>query len=240
MSNGWDESAEAWIKRQGTDGDWGRQFVLDPVMLPRIASHNPGQVLDIGCGEGRLCRQLSAMGIDAYGIDPTERLIAEAKRLGNEHFLCAKAECLPFEDSTFDMVISCLSLIDIEDYRSAISEMQRVLKPSGHALIANLNSFNTAGQNVGWIRNALGQREYWPVKDYLSEHPDWVEWAGIRIQNWHRPLSAYMSEFLAHDFRLTWFAEPESTDPDSARTKAYNSAPYFMLMEWQKPGSRRN
>ena len=40
MSNGWDNSALAWIEslgEQGNRGDWGRQNVLDPVMMARVA-----------------------------------------------------------------------------------------------------------------------------------------------------------------------------------------------------------
>ena len=35
MSNGWDTSAAAWVEALGEHGDFGRRFVLDPVMLPR-------------------------------------------------------------------------------------------------------------------------------------------------------------------------------------------------------------
>ena len=35
MTNGWDASAAAWIADQGETGDFGRRYVLDPVMLPR-------------------------------------------------------------------------------------------------------------------------------------------------------------------------------------------------------------
>ena len=56
MSNGLDQSARAWIHSMGERGDWGREHVLDPVMLSRSTERHFGRTLGVGCGEGRLCR----------------------------------------------------------------------------------------------------------------------------------------------------------------------------------------
>jgi hypothetical protein len=37
MDNGWESSAQAWIDSIGERGDWGRQHVLDPAMMARVA-----------------------------------------------------------------------------------------------------------------------------------------------------------------------------------------------------------
>jgi 2-polyprenyl-3-methyl-5-hydroxy-6-metoxy-1,4-benzoquinol methylase len=63
MSNGWNESAGAWIADMGDHGDFGRRFVLDPVMLSRATAASAARALDVGCGEGRFCRALAAAGI---------------------------------------------------------------------------------------------------------------------------------------------------------------------------------
>ena len=61
-SDGWDESAAAWIAEQGEDGDYGRTFVLDAPMVERIRGRGFKTALDVGCGEGRFCRILRASG----------------------------------------------------------------------------------------------------------------------------------------------------------------------------------
>ena len=84
MSNGWEESAKAWIKSMGENGvtgDKGRQFVIDPALSKLIDGQNYKNALDVGCGEGRLCRFLAQKGIKATGIDPTKSLIARAREL---------------------------------------------------------------------------------------------------------------------------------------------------------------
>src|SRR4029079_9484921 len=116
VENGWESSAEAWIADMGEHGDFGRRYVLDPVMMPRALARSPGKALDVGCGEGRFCRALKAHGVDVVGIDPTAALLAAARRRDkNGAYLEGRAERLPFGDETFDLVVSYLSLIDIPD-----------------------------------------------------------------------------------------------------------------------------
>src|SRR5437773_631563 len=185
MSNGWDESAQAWIALLGQRGDWGREHVLDAVMLSRVAGKGFRSVLDVGCGEGRFCRMLREQGIEAIGIDPTAALIEEAQRRDPRgEYRPGKAELLQFNDGQFDLVISYLTLIDIADFRAAIAEMARVLKPGGSLLIANLTSFASCNPR-GWVKDENGRALYYPVDRYLDEFPAWLAWKGIEIENWH-------------------------------------------------------
>lgn len=234
--NGWDESAEAWIAAQSQTGDWSRQWVLDPAMLARIDGRGFATALDVGCGEGRFCRLMRKRGIDATGIDPTGKLIETARaRDPAGRYEVARAEALPFGDGSFDLAVSYLTLIDIPDFRAAIAEMARVLRPGGTLLIANMTSFVSAGPVGGWVRNTDGSRAYFPVDDYLDERGQRVAWAGIDIENWHRPLGAYMTTLLAAGLQLRFFDEPAPTGGDPERFAAYRRVPWFLVMEWQKP-----
>lgn len=80
MANGWDESAEAWIASIGEEGDFSRACVLDRPMLARVRAGNFNYALDAGCGEGRFSRLLQGISVRTVGIDPTARLIQEARR----------------------------------------------------------------------------------------------------------------------------------------------------------------
>lgn len=235
--NGWQASAGAWIADMGEHGDFGRRYVLDPVMLPLALARSPNTALDVGCGEGRFCRMLSARGVATTGIDPTAALVAQARSAhADGAYLEASAEALPFEDAAFDLVISYLSLIDIIDYRLGIAEMARVLKPGGALLIANLNGFNTAGAESGWIRGARGELLHYPLDHYLEERAFWTEWRGIRIVNHHRPLAAYMQTLIGMGLTLTHFEEPAPiAGAPEPKAERYRRAPWFMVMEWMKP-----
>ncbi len=233
---GWERSAAAWIASQGAHGDFTRQYVLDPVMTARIAGRGFVTALDIGCGEGRFVRMMAQHGIAAIGIDPTPGLIEEARRRDpTGDYRIGHAEALDIAEASVDLVVSYLSLIDIEQMQAAIAEMARVLKPGGTLLIANLNGFNTAGADRGWIRNWLGQRVYYPLDRYLEVRGNPVSWKGIAIVNWHRPMSSYMKALLGNGLRLVFFDEPAPVGGDAEKAEVYRRAPYAHVMEWYKP-----
>ncbi|MFZ4604868.1 MAG: class I SAM-dependent methyltransferase [Caulobacter sp.] len=236
MNDGWTDSADAWLHSLGDQGDFSRRFVLDAPMIEQALVGSPGRALDVGCGEGRFCRMMRAHGVETVGIDPTPALLARATTLHPEgDYREGRAETLDFEDGTFDLVVSYLTLIDIPDIRAAIPEMVRVLKPGGRLLIANLTSFNTAGLGgLGWIRTANGKPAY-AFDRYLEERVEWITWAGIKIRNWHRPLETYMSLLLGQGLVLKAFAEPPPNGGDPAVAEKYRRAPWLMMMAWEKP-----
>ena len=235
MQSDWDASAEAWIESLKAGGDFSRVAVLDRPMLAAVRASVAQRVLDVGCGEGRFCRMMAEIVPQVVGLDPTVRLLSEARKLGEAQYAQGKAEDMPFEDGDFDMVVSYLSLIDIPDSAAAIAEMARVVRPGGYVLIANLNSWVTAAQikGCGFVRNKQDHSTM-TVANYLTPHWYWAKWPGVKIKNWHRPVSQYMREALQAGLRLEDFQEPLA-DAGWARSESYNHAPYFWLQLWGKP-----
>jgi 2-polyprenyl-3-methyl-5-hydroxy-6-metoxy-1,4-benzoquinol methylase len=235
VATDWDASAEAWVALMRR-GSWGRTHVVDPAMQARIAGRGFRRALDVGCGEGRVCRMLQSHGIATVGIDPTVALIAEARRQDPDgDYRVVTAEAFDASEGDFDLVVSCLSLIDIPDFRAAITRMADVLAPGGTLLIANLSNIASACIGQGWVNDADGAPLHHPVDRYLEEFPQWVEWAGIRVLNWHRPLSAYMGALLGAGLRLAAYEEPDAVGGDPQMAARHRRAPYFVLMEWTKP-----
>ena len=235
-NSGWDASAAAWIDHLGETGDRARQFVIDPRLETWLDQRHFTNALDVGCGEGRLCRRLARHGAATVGIDPTKALIERARLLdANGTYHAAYAEELPLQDRTFDLVVTCMSLIDIPDFRRAISEMNRVLAPGGTLLAINLTSFNSAGDGEGWRRNLSGAYTHFGLDNYLEERANTVYFAGIRVENWHRPLSAYMTAYLSEGLQLVSFEEPKAIGGPRGFASRYNRAPWINWMEWRKP-----
>jgi SAM-dependent methyltransferase len=235
MSGGWRESAGAWIASLGDEGDFTRRYVTDPAMVARIEGRAFRAALDVGCGEGRFCRILREHGIAATGVDPTPRLIDEAvRRDPSGDYRIGRAEALEFPDAGFDLVVSYLTLIDVAGLEEAVSEMARVLAPGGTLLIANLASFSTAGAESGWVAAADGTRLHFAVDRYLEERAIEVEWEGIRVVNWHRPLSTYLGLLLEQGLRLVHFAEPRASGANAEEVTDYERVPWAYVMEWRK------
>lgn len=234
VSQGWAASAPAWIVEQGEEGDYGRRFVLDAPMRTRVEGRGFRNALDVGCGEGRFCRIMQRAGIRTTGIDPTEALLARARELDpNGDYRLGRAETMDAEAS-YDLVVSYLSLIDMPDLAAAIAKMVAALRPGGTLLIANLTSFNTAGQPDGWTWDGEGGARF-AIDHYMDERSIWLSWRGIRIQNWHRPLSTYMTLLLDHGLLLRLFVEPEPKGGAPEAIARHRRVPYFHIMEWQKP-----
>lgn len=244
QGGGWNESAEAWVREMGDEGDFARRFVLDAPMLERVATAlstskdefgEAATALDVGCGEGRFCRLMQAQGLRTVGIDPTQALVARAReRDPAGDYRIGQAETMEVQPGAFDIVVSYLSLIDIPDLARAALAMSRALRPGGRLLIANLTSFNTAGMPDGWYHERDGQPRF-SIDRYLEERPVWVTWRGIRVRNWHRPLGAYMTAFLTNGLELRHFAEPVPSGGDPAKVERYRRVPWCHIMEWQKP-----
>jgi SAM-dependent methyltransferase len=230
----WEGSVEAWIRRIDA-GEPNRELLLDPVMLDLCSDVRGLRVLDVGCGEGRFSRMLEGRGAAPVAMDPTPGLIAAARSRGKHPCVRGRAEALPFADARFDLVVSYLSLVDIEGYRRAITEMDRVLAPGGSLVLCNTSFVSAASP---WVRDEQGRRLYRPIDRYMEERSQHLEWAGISIINWHRPLSAYMEAFLGAGLLLERFVEPLPAD-ESLRDDPYCEdwfrLPEFVAMRWRKP-----
>ncbi|MCB0825096.1 MAG: class I SAM-dependent methyltransferase [Armatimonadetes bacterium] len=203
----WEESADAWIVDQGSEGDQSRRLILDPALETWLSGLAGKRVLDLGCGQGRYCGKMLSCGVKAVGIDPVEKFIAKAKSdYPNGEFRVGVAENLPFADDSFDAVLSYLTIIDIPDLEKAADEIARVLRPGGESRIVTIS--NLASTSDGWVKDDDGNRLYRTIDRYMEHFSLDLEWRGIRVRNFHRPLSYILKLFFDRGFVLTEFLEP--------------------------------
>lgn len=109
--------------------------------LLEAAGVGPGdRVLDVGCGTGVLTRAAAArVGADgeATGLDRNEGMLTVARRaLEPITWHEGVAEKLPFDDASFDRVVSQFVLMFVEDAAAVAGEMARVLAPGGSVAVA--------------------------------------------------------------------------------------------------------
>lgn len=98
-------------------------------------------ILEIGCGVGDYCSEISHFCKGVIGIDISTQIAAS--RFKNIRFLRASAEKLAFRDNTFDKAL-CINVIEhVVDPLEMLLEIRRVLKPRGVLILItpNLNFF---------------------------------------------------------------------------------------------------
>ena len=145
LRDAWEEEAPNWIRwarEPGHDSYWRfhREALLSS--LPK-----PGRLtIDVGCGEGRITRDLRAAGHRVVGVDAAPSMIAAAREADPDgEYVEANAEKLPFEDGSADLVLAFMSLMDMDDMPGVVREIARVLQSSGRLVAAVVHPINSAG-----------------------------------------------------------------------------------------------
>jgi SAM-dependent methyltransferase len=112
-----------------------------------VARHAaPGKGLDVGCGTGVLAARLAGLGWEMSGIDPSQGMLDVMARdapavAGRRAF----GDDLPYEDSSFDLVITVAALHHVADpaaVRGTLTEMARVVRPGGRIVVWDHNPRN--------------------------------------------------------------------------------------------------
>jgi SAM-dependent methyltransferase len=116
-------------------------FAEWPPRVIEAAAVGPGmRVLDVACGTGILAREAaSQVGADGHviGVDPGPGMLAVAQELAPDiDWREGIAEALPFDDDSFDAVVSQFGFMFFADKPQAAKEMLRVLKPGGRLAVA--------------------------------------------------------------------------------------------------------
>ena len=105
------------------------------------------RLLDAGCGTGHHIAQLRKRGYEVAGVDASKEMLEHA-RVNNPDSIILEAdvEAIPLPDASFDIVLSVEVLRHLPRSAQTISEMSRLLKPGGFALVTatpvlNLNGY---------------------------------------------------------------------------------------------------
>ena len=116
------------------------ESVVFSAELHEYAAFKGKKVLDVGSGNGYVLSRYALHGAHAHGVDLTERAIGLCRRrfamMGLPgRFIVGNAECLPFQDASFDCVCSMGVLHHTPDTRRSVDEVFRVLRPGGRIIL---------------------------------------------------------------------------------------------------------
>ena len=143
-------------------------------LLAMLPARTGLSLLDVGCGSGSLLRDAADMGLRVSGVDISDVGLAQARnRVPDADLRVARAEELPFADSSFDLVSCAGSLEHVSDIGQAVREMARVTRPGGRALVGVPNS-RFAFVFVAHLRQRLFPDQSQPV-ERLATRGEWEE-----------------------------------------------------------------
>lgn len=162
-----------------------------------LPADNGIAVLDIGCGNGALLNALNDRISLGRGVDESAGMIAQAKKrnagLDKLAFEVIDGPVLPFEDASFDIVISLMSFRYL-DWDPLLSEVKRVTRPGGLFLILDMVTVPVGYSEypkfiADKIKTIAGQKSNARFNADLAKlvgHPDWkkmLEYNPIRSQH---------------------------------------------------------
>jgi len=217
---GFEEHAQgwlAWARTPGHDAYWTYRdafFALVP---------EPGTAtLEVGCGEGRVARDLVARGHTVTALDASPTLLrAAAEADPASRYVEGSAEALPFEDGAFDLVVAYNSLMDVDDMPAAVSEAARVLAPGGRLCACVTHPLPDAGS---W----RDEESFAITESYLEQR--WfgatMERDGLEFQfaGWCYPLETYARALEKAGLLIEAIREP--ADPGGGR---WARVPMFLM-----------
>jgi SAM-dependent methyltransferase len=233
----WEAEARRWIewaRAPGHDSYWRfhRDQFLDLLPLPGRLT------LDIGCGEGRLARDLKRRGHRIIGIDSSPSLVAAARASDPSMDLhLADATALPLADACADLAIAFMSLQDIDDMPAAIAEAARVLQRGGRFCLAIVHPINSAGS----FEQAAADARFVIEGDYLGSfhYADAVERDGLTMtfNSRHCPLEAYFRALEQAGLLVEALREPSLPEHAIATGtgRRWQRIPYFLHLRAVRP-----
>jgi SAM-dependent methyltransferase len=233
----WEAEAGQWIewaRRPGHDSYWRYHRAQFLQLLPP-----PGRrTVDIGCGEGRLTRDLKALGHDIVGIDTSPSLVAAARKLDpSMDIRLADATALPFENASVDLAVAFMSLHDIDAMSAAVREVARVLESGGRFCLAIVHPINSAGR----FETSAADASFVIKGDYLATfgYHDAVERDGLSMtfHSEHRPIETYFRALEEAGLLVEALREPKVPDDAvvSESSRRWQRVPLFLHLRARRP-----
>jgi SAM-dependent methyltransferase len=228
----WELEAENWVRWARTPGDayWDYAPIFFAEMVPAAGR----LTLELGCGEGRVVRDLTTRGHRVVGLDSSPTLLGHAREADpSGRYVLADAARVPFADDAFDLVVAYNSLMDIEGMEAAVREAARVLETNGRLCVCVTHPVNDAGVFASREPDA----SFVIDGSYLGKRPfeGTFERDGLEItfRGWAYPLEAYGRALEDAGFVIEAMREPPATDAAAEREpseRRWQRLPMFLFL----------
>ena len=194
----WKVNVEPWVSAVRNGEIKSRLLVSNKAIIDAVMKIEPSSVLDVGCGEGWLVRELESCGVSCLGVDVVPELINYAL---NEY--CGRFKTIPYEKLSydelkekFDVVVCNFSLLGKESVNNLFSKIPLLLNNDGVLIVQTIHPVMGCGET-----------------DYID---GWREgsWDGfsdefINPAPWYfRTMESWETLFLSNGFNINEVLEP--------------------------------
>lgn len=222
VRNQWNQNGASWTQIIRNNMDAFRSHFLDKTFHDFIGPVQHQRILDAGCGEGQLARQLAQQGARVTGVDLSSELIAAAKeletaqKLGIHYKVGSFTDLSDFKPRSFDKITSHMAIMDSPDLPKTLKAFERVLKPHGEVIMSIKHPFSTLA-DLSYRLTEGNQVELSYKGSYFDKTPHEKsfgfsdaanEKVSIRTIHYPRTLSDYVNQFRQAGFGNLHFEEP--------------------------------
>ena len=179
----WNKNADEWIKVIQNDAIPSRKFT-NKAILEMVSELDGKKMVDIGCGEGWLTREMGKLGWEATGLDAIESLVLEAQKKSDESFHVLTYEEIidgkPMPNAPFDAAVFNFCLYLKDGLRELLLNTLKQLSPNGTLVIQTLHPFFL-------LQNGLPYKSQWlsdSWKGLPGDFTDGHSWYARTLEDW--------------------------------------------------------
>jgi len=205
----WGKSSKWYNKIVGESGHYYHQHLIMPSVIKSLDLKPGMSVLDLGCGQGVLARNLPKE-IDYCGVDISAALINQAKKYSqstNQRFMIGDVSAPLSLNQKFDAIVMILSLQNIKNLAGVMQNTKRLSHPRSRLVVVLNHPCFRIPRQSGWEvdeRNKLQKRgvtKYMaemeiPIATHRSSKQSATTWS------FHRPLSQYVDQMVKQGFLI--------------------------------------
>lgn len=204
-----------------------------PSMINLLPDEMEGlSALDAGCAAGWYTGQLLKSGAKVTAIDLTPEMIdATKRRVGNRAtiFTHDLSKALPFENESFDWVVSSLTLHYLEDWKPTFREFHRVLKTGGRLLFSVHHPF---------MDYTVFERDDYFARELLHDVWSKPDSGEVEVTFYRRPLQEIINRTSDH-FKIEKLIEPQPVPAFTScgSVESYEqlmTTPHFLIVQAEK------
>ena len=142
LATSWVANAAAWTQAVREGRIESRRLVTDAAVVEAVLRLRPERVLDVGCGEGWLCRRLTDEGVATTGIDASTPLVRAARTAHRGDYRVLSYDELVadprYAGGPFDVVVCNFALLGA-DLAPVLAALRATLAEDGHLVVQTIH-----------------------------------------------------------------------------------------------------